>query len=168
MPYRWVCKCFLWWVQWFLHAIHVSTFFNLFVYITFELTLTVPRFLILQERFYFGDNVLPCFESGIPLLLNRLQQLPDSDNVISLIVSLNQVKLRISFPVAYTQSGFDRITMCWETPLGVFTMLKLLSFYFKPKGLKETLKYAESLSQLSCDFFLCSLNSTQIASELIL
>ncbi|XP_051149123.1 ribose-phosphate pyrophosphokinase 4 [Andrographis paniculata] len=35
----------------------------------------------LQERFYFGDSVLPCFESGIPLLLNRLQQLPDSDNI---------------------------------------------------------------------------------------
>lgn len=34
-----------------------------------------------QERFYFGDNILPCFESGIPLLKNRLQQLPDSDNV---------------------------------------------------------------------------------------
>ncbi|XP_010319672.1 ribose-phosphate pyrophosphokinase 4 isoform X2 [Solanum lycopersicum] len=36
----------------------------------------------LQERFYFGDNILPCFESGIPLLLNRLQQLPDSDNIV--------------------------------------------------------------------------------------
>ncbi|KAL7196907.1 hypothetical protein ACSBR1_036842 [Camellia fascicularis] len=35
----------------------------------------------LQERFYFGDNVLPCFESGIPLLKNRLQQLPDSNNI---------------------------------------------------------------------------------------
>jgi ribose-phosphate pyrophosphokinase len=35
----------------------------------------------LQERFYFGDNVLPCFESGIPLLKSRLQQLPDSDNI---------------------------------------------------------------------------------------
>ncbi|KAL8532701.1 hypothetical protein ACS0TY_009059 [Phlomoides rotata] len=35
----------------------------------------------LQERFYFGDNILPCFESGVPLLLNRLQQLPDSDNI---------------------------------------------------------------------------------------
>ncbi|KAM3270291.1 ribose-phosphate pyrophosphokinase 4 isoform X2 [Capsicum chacoense] len=35
----------------------------------------------LQERFYFGDNILPCFESGIPLLLKRLQQLPDSDNI---------------------------------------------------------------------------------------
>ncbi|XP_010932113.1 ribose-phosphate pyrophosphokinase 4 [Elaeis guineensis] len=35
----------------------------------------------LQERFYFGDDVLPCFESGIPLLLQRLRQLPDADNV---------------------------------------------------------------------------------------
>ncbi|CAI9779366.1 unnamed protein product [Fraxinus pennsylvanica] len=35
----------------------------------------------LQERFYFGDNILPCFDSGIPMLLNRLQQLPDSDNI---------------------------------------------------------------------------------------
>ncbi|EPS71839.1 ribose-phosphate pyrophosphokinase 3, mitochondrial, partial [Genlisea aurea] len=35
----------------------------------------------LQERFYFDDNILPRFESGIPLLLNRLQQLPDSDNI---------------------------------------------------------------------------------------
>ncbi|KAI0488014.1 hypothetical protein KFK09_027837 [Dendrobium nobile] len=35
----------------------------------------------LQERFYFGDDVLPCFESGIPLLLQRLRQLPDADNI---------------------------------------------------------------------------------------
>ncbi|XP_040866640.1 ribose-phosphate pyrophosphokinase 4 isoform X2 [Glycine max] len=35
----------------------------------------------LQERFYFGDNILPCFESGIPLLKRRLQDLPDSDNI---------------------------------------------------------------------------------------
>lgn len=34
-----------------------------------------------QERFYFGDDVLPCFESGVPLLKKRLQQLPDSENV---------------------------------------------------------------------------------------
>jgi hypothetical protein len=34
-----------------------------------------------QERFYFGDNVLPCFESGIPLLKRRLYQLPDFNNV---------------------------------------------------------------------------------------
>nr|CAB3478161.1 unnamed protein product [Digitaria exilis] len=34
-----------------------------------------------QERFYFGDSVLPCFESGIPLLKSRLQELPDSHNI---------------------------------------------------------------------------------------
>lgn len=35
----------------------------------------------LQERFYFGDAVLPLFESGIPLLLDRLRTLPDHDNI---------------------------------------------------------------------------------------
>ena len=34
-----------------------------------------------QERFYFGDQVLPLFESGIPLLRERLRQLPDADNI---------------------------------------------------------------------------------------
>jgi ribose-phosphate pyrophosphokinase len=36
----------------------------------------------LQERFYFGDNILPCFESGIPLLLNRLAQCEDAENIV--------------------------------------------------------------------------------------
>lgn len=36
----------------------------------------------LQERFYFGDNVLPLFETGIPLLKQRLHQLPDADDVV--------------------------------------------------------------------------------------
>lgn len=35
----------------------------------------------LQERFYFGDPVAPMFESGVPLLLQRLRQLPDRDRV---------------------------------------------------------------------------------------
>jgi len=35
----------------------------------------------MQERFYFGDEVLPLFETGIPLLKQRLLQLPDADNV---------------------------------------------------------------------------------------
>eukprot|EP00271_Cylindrocystis_brebissonii_P003451 TRINITY_DN1442_c0_g2_i1.p1 TRINITY_DN1442_c0_g2~~TRINITY_DN1442_c0_g2_i1.p1 ORF type:complete len:537 (+),score=64.03 TRINITY_DN1442_c0_g2_i1:690-2300(+) len=35
----------------------------------------------LQERFYFGDNVLPCFESGVPILKNRLHQLSDGDKI---------------------------------------------------------------------------------------
>lgn len=37
----------------------------------------------MQERFYFGDAVLPLFESGVPLLLERLAQLPDRNNVSS-------------------------------------------------------------------------------------
>lgn len=36
---------------------------------------------VLQERFYFGDHVLPLFEFGIPLLKQRLNQLPDAENV---------------------------------------------------------------------------------------
>ncbi|KAL7184457.1 hypothetical protein ACSBR2_026585 [Camellia fascicularis] len=36
----------------------------------------------LQERFYFGDHVLPCFETGIPLLKQRLHQLSDSDKIV--------------------------------------------------------------------------------------
>ncbi|GAB4818339.1 hypothetical protein N2152v2_005385 [Parachlorella kessleri] len=35
----------------------------------------------LQERFYFGDQVLPLFESGIPLLRERLRSLPDANNI---------------------------------------------------------------------------------------
>ena len=34
-----------------------------------------------QERFYFGDTVLPLFESGIPLLRERLAKLEDKANV---------------------------------------------------------------------------------------
>ncbi|XP_047318189.1 ribose-phosphate pyrophosphokinase 4 [Impatiens glandulifera] len=36
----------------------------------------------LQERFYFGDQVLPCFETGIPLLKQRLHQLASSDKIV--------------------------------------------------------------------------------------
>lgn len=35
----------------------------------------------LQERFYFGDSVMPLFESGVPLLLERLKALSDYDNI---------------------------------------------------------------------------------------
>ncbi|CAG9466872.1 unnamed protein product [Pedinophyceae sp. YPF-701] len=35
----------------------------------------------LQERFYFGDTVLPLFESGIPLLRDELRALPDADHI---------------------------------------------------------------------------------------
>ncbi|XP_022774620.1 ribose-phosphate pyrophosphokinase 4-like isoform X2 [Durio zibethinus] len=36
----------------------------------------------LQERFYFGDHVLPLFETGIPLLKQRLHQLPDANKIV--------------------------------------------------------------------------------------
>lgn len=43
--------------------------------------LMVFFFILMQERFYFGDHVLPLFETGIPLLKKRLQQLADANNV---------------------------------------------------------------------------------------
>mmetsp|Transcript_9143 Transcript_9143/g.22523 ORF Transcript_9143/g.22523 Transcript_9143/m.22523 type:complete len:345 (-) Transcript_9143:140-1174(-) len=36
----------------------------------------------LQERFYFGDNITPCFETGIPLLLKELAELEDAKDVV--------------------------------------------------------------------------------------
>ncbi|KAL0406531.1 UNVERIFIED_CONTAM: Ribose-phosphate pyrophosphokinase [Sesamum latifolium] len=36
----------------------------------------------LQERFYFSDTILPLFVTGIPLLKQRLQLLPESDKVV--------------------------------------------------------------------------------------
>ena len=39
------------------------------------------RYLVMQERFYFGDTVLPLFESGIPLVRQRMRALPDADNI---------------------------------------------------------------------------------------
>ena len=38
-------------------------------------------YVLLQERFYFGDTVLPLFESGIPLARKKLRSLPDADNI---------------------------------------------------------------------------------------
>ncbi|PWA47865.1 hypothetical protein CTI12_AA495370 [Artemisia annua] len=35
-----------------------------------------------DEIFYFGDHVLPLFETGMPLLKQCLHQLPDADNVL--------------------------------------------------------------------------------------
>jgi len=36
----------------------------------------------LQERFYFGDNIMPVFMSGVPLLRQRLRELPDASDVV--------------------------------------------------------------------------------------
>lgn len=55
------------------------------------LALIIWLFVAIQERFYFGDNILPCFESGIPLLKRRLQDLPDSDNVRILRVFISSI-----------------------------------------------------------------------------
>ena len=35
----------------------------------------------LQERFYFGDTVLPLFESGIPLFKERIKTLHDASSI---------------------------------------------------------------------------------------
>ncbi|KAJ6306737.1 hypothetical protein OIU78_021950 [Salix suchowensis] len=46
----------------------------------------------LQERFYFGDQVLPLFVTGIPLLKQRLLQLPESDKACSTRMWIISVK----------------------------------------------------------------------------
>lgn len=48
--------------------------------------------LLMQERFYFGDQVLPLFVTGIPLLKQRLLQLPESDKVCSTRMLIIPVK----------------------------------------------------------------------------
>lgn len=54
-------------------------FYSLFLSCGTTGSLSLLNFL--QERFYFSDHVLPLFETGIPLLKQRLHQLPDTDNV---------------------------------------------------------------------------------------
>jgi hypothetical protein len=75
-----------------IHALQASKIYNteliellvLFL-VKFSISMRITLHLITQqERFYFGDSVLPCFESGIPLLKSRLQELPDSHNVSTL------------------------------------------------------------------------------------
>ena len=58
-----------------------STHFHDNISTCFFLFSNLPFYLFMQERFYFGDHVLPYFETGIPLLKQRLHQLPDADNV---------------------------------------------------------------------------------------
>ena len=35
----------------------------------------------MQERFYFGDTVLPLFESGVPLVIERIKALDDVESI---------------------------------------------------------------------------------------
>ena len=53
----------------------------------------------LQERFYFGDNILPCFESGIPLLLNRPAGSPSFNFTCRLDPSRTLVHTTSSIPL---------------------------------------------------------------------
>ncbi|KAG4205996.1 hypothetical protein ERO13_A04G136500v2 [Gossypium hirsutum] len=69
----------------------------------------------LQERFYFGDTILPCFESGIPLLKNRLQKLPDSD------------KISIAFPDDGAWKRFHKQLQHFPT----FTKIKWMDIIWK-------------------------------------
>eukprot|EP00250_Pteridium_aquilinum_P033909 c6627_g1_i1 orf=65-1066(+) len=64
----------------------------------------------LQERFYFGDNVLPCFESGIPLLKHRLHQLVDSTNIT------------IAFPDEGAWKRFHNHLQHFPTVLGIIAV----------------------------------------------
>lgn len=64
----------------------------------------------LQERFYFGDSVLPYFESGIPLLKERLTQLPDSGNIM------------IAFPDDGAWKRFNKLLQCY--PMVVCTKVR--------------------------------------------
>jgi hypothetical protein len=69
----------------------------------------------LQERFYFGDDVLPCFETGIPLLLQRLSQLPDADNVRSSIPSF--VLTSIMLPILVVAAALTPLCPVGRSPL---------------------------------------------------
>ena len=70
----------------------VLVMFSLSFFLSCEIPgYNILLFVLIQERFYFGDNILPCFESGIPLLKRRLQDLPDSDNVRILRVFISSI-----------------------------------------------------------------------------
>ncbi|KAG2376605.1 Ribose-phosphate pyrophosphokinase [Vigna angularis] len=68
------------------------------------------------ERFYFGDNILPCFESGIPLLKRRLQDLPDSDNIA------------IAFPDDGAWKRFHKQLQHFPTVLNMVNLTNFLKF----------------------------------------
>jgi len=57
-------------------------------------------------RFYFGDAVLPLFESGIPLLLKRLRSLPDNDNIT---IAYPDEGAHKRFHLAFKAEGFQEI-----------------------------------------------------------
>lgn len=77
---------------------------------------------IVQERFYFGDTVLPLFESGIPLLKQRLKELDTED-------------ITIAYPDEgawkrfHSQLGeYPEVSLCWLWPFGLTWDLSWLVF----------------------------------------
>jgi len=75
----------------------------------------------LQERFYFGDSILPCFESGIPLLLDRLNELEDSNNVVIAYPDEGAYKRFNSF---FASAGYECI-VCTKVREGTKRIVKL-------------------------------------------
>ena len=75
----------------------------------------------LQERFYFGDSILPCFESGIPLLLDRLNELEDSNNVVIAYPDEGAYKRFNSF---FAAAGYECI-VCTKVREGTKRIVKL-------------------------------------------
>lgn len=75
----------------------------------------------LQERFYFGDSILPCFESGIPLLLERLKQLDDAKNVVIAYPDEGAYKRFHSF---FAAAGYESV-VCTKVREGTKRIVKL-------------------------------------------
>lgn len=75
----------------------------------------------LQERFYFGDSILPCFESGIPLLLERLNALEDSNNVVIAYPDEGAYKRFHSF---FDAAGYECV-VCTKVREGAKRIVKL-------------------------------------------
>jgi len=75
----------------------------------------------LQERFYFGDSILPCFESGIPLLLERLKQLEDAKNVVIAYPDEGAYKRFHSF---FAAAGYESV-VCTKVREGTKRIVKL-------------------------------------------
>lgn len=77
---------------------NIGQFCNLLHFKSVLAVIYLTNFLHMQERFYFGDHVLPLFETGIPLLKQRLHQFPESDKVCSIRTLIVSVKYSF-FPV---------------------------------------------------------------------
>jgi ribose-phosphate pyrophosphokinase len=75
----------------------------------------------LQERFYFGDSILPCFESGIPLLLERLSQLEDANNVVIAYPDEGAYK---RFHTFFASAGYESV-VCTKVREGPKRIVKL-------------------------------------------